>query len=79
MRSGQVRTSSTVAAGGQGCAVPLRHHALIVIGIDGVGDHAALCPLELLGGHAVLNEIVDDDVDRLFRAAAGVVPGFGVP
>ena len=37
----------------QGCAVPLRHHALIVIGIDGIGDHAALRALEFLGGHVL--------------------------
>ena len=65
----------------QGCAVPLRHHALIVIGIDGIGDHAALRALEFLGGHPVLDEIGDDRVDPLFElreAGSGTALGWGI-
>src|SRR5439155_10161366 len=55
------------AATGNSITVPARRSALVVLCVDRIGDQPVLGSLKLIVGHALLDHLGDDRVDRLFR------------
>ena len=71
MRSGQLRTHSTVEPVASARAVPACERRLAVLVEDHVGDHARLGARELLGADALLDELGKHRVERFFELGQG--------
>ena len=49
----------------------MRQRPLTIVGVDHVGNHPVLCAFKFVGGHALLDDLRENGVDRSLRLAAG--------